>query len=301
MSWHHRLYNTPFRILFRLAKVGFLPKIFLECQNKTPLCVACQFGQAHLRPWCTKVNKSGSIRSPAQIKPGNSISVDQIISSQLGLITQMSGFLTNQRLWGVTTFFDHISDLVYVHLMRYFSLAETLLEKAEMEKTMAQAGWTVLHYHADNGRFSDNCFVEAINSKDQNITFYGVGTHHQNGIVKNKKLLTNGALTLLLHGIRMWLQMIDEMFWPFAIKDVAERHNILHVDHKGLTSSSILHGVYLEDIPVKYFHTLFCPIYTLDARLQSAGDAGLPKWEPRSRIGVYLGHSPFHAGSVKLV
>ena len=213
----------------------------------------------------------------------------------------MSGFLTNQRLWGVTTFFDHISDLVYVHLMRYFSLAETLLEKAEMEKTMAQAGWTVLHYHADNGRFSDNCFVEAINSKDQNITFYGVGTHHQNGIVKNKKLLTNGALTLLLHGIRMWLQMIDEMFWPFAIKDVAERHNILHVDHKGLTSSSILHGVYLEDIPVKYFHTLFCPIYALDARLQSAGGAGPPKWEPRSRIGVYLGHSPFHARSVALV
>ena len=62
-----------------------------------------------------------------------------------------------------------------------------------------------------------------------------------------------------------------------------------------------MHGIELEDIPVKKFHTLFCPIYVLDSRLQSAGGAGPPKWEPRSRIGVYLGHSPFHAGSVALV
>ena len=39
----------------------------------------------------------------------------------------------------------------------------------------------------------------------------------------------------------------------------------------------------------------------LDARLQNARGAGPPKWEPRSRIGVYLGHSPFHASSVALV
>jgi len=52
---------------------------------------------------------------------------------------------------------------------------------------------------------------------------------------------------------------------------------------------------------VKYFHTLFCPVYVLDSRLHSAGGPGPPKWEPRSRIGVYLGHSPFHAGSTALV
>ena len=57
----------------------------------------------------------------------------------------------------------------------------------------------------------------------------------------------------------------------------------------------------MQEIPVKSYHTLFCPTYLLDARLQSAGGAGPPKWEPRSRIGVYLGHSPFHAVSVALV
>ena len=54
-------------------------------------------------------------------------------------------------------------------------------------------------------------------------------------------------------------------------------------------------------MPVKSYHTLFCPTYVLDARLQSSGGAGQPKWDPRSRIGVYMGHSTFHAGNAALV
>jgi len=37
----------------------------------------------------------------------------------------------------------------------------------------------------------------------------------------------------------------------------------------------------------------------LDEKLQCMST--LPKWDPRSRLGVYLGHSPCHAGSVTLV
>ena len=47
----------------------------------------------------------------------------------------MSGFITNQRLWGVTTFVDHVSDFIYVHLMIDLSLAETLLEKSSSNNT----------------------------------------------------------------------------------------------------------------------------------------------------------------------
>ena len=62
----------------------------------------------------------------------------------------MSGFLTNQRLWGCTTFVDHVSDYVYVHLMRDIGLEETLLAKTAWEKVLSQAGRQVKHYHADN-------------------------------------------------------------------------------------------------------------------------------------------------------
>ena len=302
MSWHHRLYHLPFNQLFMLAKAGFLPKKLLECQDKVPLCVACQFGKAHRRPWRTKGKKSGSIRKPEEKEPGDGVSIDQIVSAQPGLIPQMSGFLTNKRIWGTTTFVDHVSNYVYVHLMRDFTLEETLLAKAAWEKILARANRKVKHYHADNGRFADNGFLQSVNSKDQEITFCGVGAHHQNGIVEGKnRVLTQGARTLLLHAMRMWPQMIDSMFWPFAFKAVAERLNNLQIGLDGSTPYSLMHGLDVSEVPVKTYHTLFCPVYVLDSRLQSAGGPGPPKWEPRSRIGVYLGHSPFHAGSVALV
>ena len=85
------------------------------------------------------------------------------------------------------------------------------------------------------------------------------------------------------------------------MKSVAEQLNSLQVYILGRTLESILHGVEVQDTPVKSYHTLLCPIYMLDARLQSARGSGPPKWEPRSQIGVNLGHSTFNAGSVALV
>ena len=117
MSWHYQLYHLPYRTLSRLSIIGFLPKRLLECRNKTQICVTCQFGQAHRRPWRVKVNKNGSIRTPEQINPGDGVSVDQIVSAQPGLIPQMYSFLTNKRLWDATTFVDHVNDYVYVHLV----------------------------------------------------------------------------------------------------------------------------------------------------------------------------------------
>ena len=52
---------------------------------------------------------------------------------------------------------------------------------------MALAGRTVKHYHADNGQFADNGFIDTVNGKDQKITLCGVSAHHQNGIIENKK------------------------------------------------------------------------------------------------------------------
>eukprot|EP00957_Ditylum_brightwellii_P194325 14799366-Ditylum_brightwellii.AAC.1 len=49
------------------------------------------------------------------------------------------------------------------------------------------------------------------------------------------------------------------------------------------------------------FHTWGCPIFALDRRSQSGTGIGPPKWDPKARAGIYLGHSPFHAGNVALV
>ena len=57
----------------------------------------------------------------------------------------------------------------------------------------------------------------------------------------------------------------------------------------------------IDEFPdIKQEHTFGCPVFVLDHRLQGSV-AGPPKWDPRSRLGVFVGRSPFHAGSVALV
>ena len=302
MDWHHRLYHLSFPKIFCLAEKGFLLKGLLKCKGSLPLCVACQFRTAHQRPWHTKGKASGSIRRPERVLPGNGVSINQIVSAQPGLIPQMSGFFTSRRIWGCTTFCDHVSDFVYVHPMQDYTVDKTILAVKAFKKVMAQANRTVKHYHTNNGAFAHKGFLGEVNRKAQKITFCAVGVHHQNGIIDNKnKMLTLAARTLLLHGIRMWPQMMDTMFWPFVFKAAAERHNQLFLTATGQTPLSILHDVPVENIPVKTFHTLLCLVCVLDSHSQSAGGPGPPKWEPRSCIGVYLGYSPFNAGSVALV
>jgi hypothetical protein len=174
-----------------------------------------------------------------------------------------------------------ISDFVYVHLMRDFTVNETLLAVKAFEKVLAQANCHVKHYHADNGAFAHKSFMEEVNRRNQKLTFCGVGAHHQNRTKENKnKKLTLSACSLLLQGMRMWPQMVDTMFWPFAFKAAAEQHNCLSLNKDRHMPISILHGVPSKTVPVKSFHTLFCPVYVLDLCTQSTGNPGPPKWEP---------------------
>ena len=50
---------------------------------------------------------------------------------------------------------------------------------------------------------------------------------------------------------------------------------------------------------LKHFHPFGCPVYVLQAPLQTWSP--FSKWGERSRIGIFLCHSPHHASSVPLV
>ena len=52
---------------------------------------------------------------------------------------------------------------------------------------------------------------------------------------------------------------------------------------------------------IRNFHTFGCPVYILDVRLQDSGKGRPLKWDPRSRLHIYLGHSPAHAENITLV
>jgi hypothetical protein len=51
-------------------------------------------------------------------KVGQCVSVDQLISMQVGFIAQLKGTLTKKRYTVATVFVDHYYRLKYIHLMK---------------------------------------------------------------------------------------------------------------------------------------------------------------------------------------
>ena len=91
-------------------------------------------------------------------------------------------------------FVDHFSDFIYSHLIRGTTSQETLDAKHAYERVAKAHGVKVESYHADNLRFNDNNFTGDCVRAGQEITFCGVGAHHQNAIVERKnKDLTDGT------------------------------------------------------------------------------------------------------------
>lgn len=138
-------------------------------------------------------------------------------------------------------------------------------------------------------------------SSQRRITFCGVGAHHQNGITENAiKQLTIVSRTLLVHAQDHWHEYITTILWPFALKAAQDRLNQLNVGLDGKTPDMKFSGVAAMALSLRDFHTFGCPCYILDNKLQT-NPMGVPKWEPRARLGIYLGRSPAHDGNVALV
>ncbi len=74
----------------------------------------------------------------------------------------MAGFLTSKQIWGCTTFDDHVSDYIYIHLMKNFTTNETLFAKLAFKKLCTKADCSVKHYQADNGQFPMSSLLSAI-------------------------------------------------------------------------------------------------------------------------------------------
>ncbi len=213
--------HLPLPAMITLAEKGKLNRKFAKIKHRLPVCMSCMFGTAHRKPWRSKGEKS-LIRKETDDAPGKCVSIDQMISAQPGLIPQMAGFLTNCRIWAATIFVNHYSDYVYVSLMRDLTLDKTLLAKSSFEQHANEGGVTIDSYCADNGRFADSGFQQAIKDCNQKITYCTVGAHHQNGILEQRiKELTLISWMLLLHAKRHWPDYVTTMMWPFALKEAA--------------------------------------------------------------------------------
>ena len=137
-------------------------------------------------------------------------------------------------------------------------------------------------------------------SNNQSYSFCGVGALWQNGSIESYiGHLTAKARSMLLHAMHKWPNVVTSEFWPFAFKQAAKLHNVTPT--RGSNQSP--HEIFTNEdntLSPTDFRTLFCPVLVLEKELQDGNT--IPKFSKnRSHIGVYVGHSPHHAGSVALV
>ncbi|KAL7460329.1 hypothetical protein ACHAXS_000789, partial [Conticribra weissflogii] len=199
-------------------------------------------------------------------RPGESVSVDQLISTQHGFIAQLKGRLTNQRYRGATVFVDHFSQLLCIHFYMSLTSEETIQAKNAFENFATRHGVKIQQYHADNGCFAGNAFISHCEDNKQLLTYRGVNAHFQNGIAKRAiRDVQEQARKSLLHAINHWPRVMGLSLLPFATHYAVFLHNVL-------PSQEALQG-----------------------------GSTVPKWNQQARLGVNLGPSSFHTCNVNLI
>ena len=94
--------------MFQLFNQGIIWYEFAQIKVDIPICASFIYGQAHRKAWLAHGKKS-AIRRYNKNAPGKGTSADQLVSGQLGLITQIGGHFTAAIIWAANVFFDHFS------------------------------------------------------------------------------------------------------------------------------------------------------------------------------------------------
>jgi hypothetical protein len=114
-----------------------------------PKCPGFLFGVMMKLPWQGKETKANHEVFVAT-KPGECISVNQMMSTEVGFYAQLKGKLTKKHYKCATVFVDHYSHLCFVHLQLNYKSDKTLAAKLALEQHAAEHRVEILHYQCDN-------------------------------------------------------------------------------------------------------------------------------------------------------
>jgi hypothetical protein len=274
--WHQRLGHLSKVRMQAMAIEGRLPKQLATCE--APLCPSWIAGKSTRKSWRSKGKPSKVTKSITA--PEQWVHVDQLESPTPGFIGQLKSPNLSTHRYRVTTIF-----------VDSYSCAKQAFERFASANNVQ-----IHHYHAGNGRFADPTFVNDISNKGQTISFSGVGAHHQNGVAERRiRDLQDSARAMLIHAYRRWPNAINVNLWPYALRNATDIRNAT-TNEKGEKTPVAAFAKVEREPRLTSFHPFGCPVYVLDARMQSRQK--IPKWEERTCIGINLCMSPSHAQSV---
>ena len=307
LHWHHRFGHLNLPAVQRILRaVPFLSATFesaSKCDMKNLKCETCEYAKGHRRAKksATTVpvpDHVGALKVN-HLKPGAQVSVDHFESRLLGRTFDSYGKASSQTFKGGCIFVDHASGFMHVEHQLGFSAVETIRAKQNFELMCVGQGVLVESYLTDSGAFSAVKFVKQIRDHNQRIRYCGANTHHKNGVAERAvQKVSNMARALILHSGAHWKDGIDSSLWPMAVTYATHLYNHLPND-QGLCPADLFTGSTVPRHRLRDLHVWGCPVYVLDPHLQ-AGQK-LPRWQPRSRRGVFLGFSLLHSSEVPLV
>jgi hypothetical protein len=265
LEWHCRLGHLPFNKIQEMAKRGDLPSKFAKCP--APMCGACLYAKKTRKAWRGRPTSQTHTRVAAA--PGDIVAIDQMVSPTPGLVAQMKGFITKKRYTAATVFVDHYSNLSFTYFQKGITIVETLEAKAAFAQYAAAHGVTVRHYQTDNGIFETDSFRTSVELAGKTISYAGVNAHHQNGHAEGKiRDLQAMGRAMLLHAAHRWPAAVTANLWPYAVRMANDSINSAPQVPTGL--SPMERFTQVDVAPrVRHSHTFGCPVYVLDAQLES--------------------------------
>ena len=104
--------------------------------------------------------------------------------AQPGLVPRLDGKQTNERICGATGFIDHHTYFSHSLLLTSLDGDQTIAAKQTFEQFAASCGLNIKSYRADNGRFTEKGFRDAVMAAHQQIDFCAVAQHNQNDVIE---------------------------------------------------------------------------------------------------------------------
>ena len=169
-----------------------------------------------------------------------------------------------------------------------------------------------MRYHEYNDLFDTKAFKASITKAQQTLSFCRVNAYYHNGKAEKVKDVTEGVHTSLLHAVHRCLKTVSPSLWPAALKDYVKIKNSLPTRFIPCVKEGrrklpawydsspifLLSGTEVE-ANISQSHPFGSPIHVLENSLQSQKSCN--KWSDRSRVGIFMCHSPNHYTSVTLV
>ena len=337
LLWHHRLSHASTSWLQPLMRTkkwlqanqsseSLHQGPFLPCREKrtgscklTGLrCAACLASKAttrsagarhesHDTPSQSRLEKlsrrvDGTLRKKLKrgdLTRGDCISADHYISAVTGRLEHTFGRERQGYTCGAI-FVDHATSKIFNFCQYSTTAFETVTSKNKLEQLAKQEGFDVKSYHSDNGIFAAKEFKSDCERLEQPITFSGVGTQHQNGIAeRNIKTVASWARANMLHSAYHWPEHASIKLWPMAINYAVWVFNHLPRTDTGMCPDEMWSQCRTTHDDLRRAHVWGCPVYVLEPALQDGKK--IPKWQPRARLGMFMGFSQVHSSLVPLV